>query len=151
MHPYSAPAKAFLLPLGFVFANLIIYWGTFDVTWKLALGVALGQAIFLLAALLKAQSIEIRRARWRTAVWIWAWLLGLILIGWLGRYSTASGHEKSTVLKVLPEGIDDLVVALFSLAVFVLAVRSTQKTADVMALIEADKEDEAQQLDSAAV
>ncbi|MGI3784118.1 MAG: hypothetical protein ACRYG2_25430 [Janthinobacterium lividum] len=27
-----------MLPLGFAFANLIIYWGGFAATWKLALG-----------------------------------------------------------------------------------------------------------------
>ncbi len=142
VHPYKAPAKAILLPVGFIFANLIIYWSTFDTTWKIAIGELLGQAIFLIAALLKAKSIEVRRARWRSAIWIWAWLLGMILIGWLGNYSSAAKGDPSTVLGVLPNGIDDLVVAVFSLVIFFWAVRTVQSTDDVAALVDEDKQEE---------
>ena len=95
-HPYKLPARPVPLPLGFVFANLIIYWGGFDATWKLALGLLLGQVIFVIAVLLRARNVDVPRARWRWALWFWPWLAVLILVGYLGNYGDSS-------IGVLPE------------------------------------------------
>ena len=32
---YKAPAPSIILPLSFVSANLILYWGRFEYTWKI--------------------------------------------------------------------------------------------------------------------
>ena len=145
-HPYSAPGKRVLLPLGFIFANLILYWGGFDASWRLCLFVLIGQVLYILAATLRAKSVEKRRARWRSAAWIWVWLGGITVIGYLGRYSTA---KKSTVLDFLPLGIDALVVAVFSLVIFYWAVSTAMAQRDVEALVQEDREDDALQLEEA--
>jgi amino acid transporter len=142
-HPYSAPAKAVLLPVGFIFANLIVYWGGFDTTWKLALFLLIGQVIFMVAALFKAKSLELERARWRSALWIWVWLAGQVVIGLLGQYGKSE-------LKVLPGGVDDVVVAVFALVIFYWAVSTVQAPADVTALVVADQEDQAMQVEPEA-
>jgi amino acid transporter len=142
-HPYSAPAKAVLLPVGFIFANLIVYWGGFDTIWKLALFIVIGQVIFLIAALFKAKSLELERARWRSAIWIWVWLAGLVVIGLLGQYGKSE-------LKVIPGGLDDVVLAVFALGIFYWAVSTVQPPEDVEALVVADQQDQAMQVDPEA-
>jgi hypothetical protein len=47
---YRAPMPALLLPTAFASANLIIYWGGFDFTWKLACAVVLGRAFFAIGS-----------------------------------------------------------------------------------------------------
>ncbi len=52
---------------------------------------------------------------WRAASWIWPWLIGLTLIGLIGRYGT--GAEI-----LLPDWVDLGVVIIFSLVIFYYAV-----------------------------
>ncbi len=134
-HPYKTPFPSVLIPLGFAFANLIIYWGTFDATWKLAIGVAVGQLIFVIAALVKAKSIDIARARWKSAIWIWPWLIGMIVIGLLGNYGSDSLH-------VLPEDWDALVVAVFAVIVYQFAIRTVQPTTHIQEAVSLDLRDD---------
>src|ERR1044071_6534690 len=47
---YRMPVPRLLLPAAFCSANLIIYWGGFDTTWKLATAIAVGLAWFTIGA-----------------------------------------------------------------------------------------------------
>ncbi|HEV7623422.1 MAG TPA: APC family permease [Amnibacterium sp.] len=139
-HPYRAPAQRVLLPVGFVFANLIAYWGGFDTVWKLAVFILIGQVIYLIAGRMHAKSVETRRPGFRSAIWIWVWLAGLVLLDWLGQYGPRAA-------KVIPGGWDEVAVAAFALVVFAWAVRNGQERADAEALVEEDRKDDALQLD----
>ncbi len=133
-HPYRVPVPKIMLPLGFAFANLIIYWGGFASTWKLAIGLLIGQLIFLLAVRLRARNVDGPRARWRSALWIWPWQIGLIILGLLGNYGDGA-------LKVLPDDVDALIVGVFGLIVYFVTVRTVQPQADVEALVTEDLEE----------
>jgi amino acid transporter len=135
VHPYKAPVPLVLLPLGFIFANLIVYWGGFEATWHLAIGVAIGQILYAVSALLKAKNVDIAKARWRSALWIWPWLGGMIVIGLYGNYGTSE-------LKVLPQYWDAGVVAVWSLIIFYFAVSQVQKTEDIKEMVAADLVDD---------
>jgi hypothetical protein len=52
---------------------------------------------------------------WRAASWIWPWLIGMTILGLLGRYG--NGAEL-----VLPDWVDLAFVAAFSLVIFYYAV-----------------------------
>jgi hypothetical protein len=134
-HPYRVPVPKIMLPLGFAFANLIIYWGGFAATWKLAIGLLIGQLIFMFAVKLRARNVDGARARWRSALWIWPWQIGLIILGLLGNYGDGA-------LKVLPNDVDALVVVVFGLIIYFLTVRTAQPQADVEALVTEDLEEE---------
>jgi amino acid transporter len=137
VHPYNAPIPTILLPLGFIFANLIIYWGGWDATWHLAIGVAIGQILYGLSALLKAKNVNVAKARWRSAIWIWPWLGGMILIGLFGNYAV-----DNTELHVFPEYWDAGVVAVWSLIIFYFAVSQVQKTSDIKEMVAEDMVDD---------
>jgi amino acid transporter len=115
---YRVPAPKILLPAAFCSANLIIYWGGFDTTWKLAVAMVLGLAIFAIGA------AWMRTGALRTlasAGWMLPWFVGQVAIGALGRYN--GGYE------ILPPWIDIAVVIAFSLSIFYLALRMTLSAA----------------------
>jgi amino acid transporter len=137
VHPYNAPIRTVLLPLGFIFANLIIYWGGWDATWHLAIAVAIGQILYGVSALLHAKNVDVAKARWRSAIWLWPWLGGMIVIGLFGNYAV-----DNTEKHFFPEYWDAGVVALWSLIIFYFAVSQVQKTSDIKEMVAADMVDE---------
>ncbi|MEU7876007.1 APC family permease [Dactylosporangium sp. NPDC049140] len=114
LRPYRLPASGIAAPAAFVAANLLIYWGGFEASWKLLLAIASGLA---LSAITRAFTPERERPRidWHASSWIWPWLIGLTAIGYLGRYGRGARSW-------LPGWIDVLVVTAFALIVFAYAV-----------------------------
>ena len=108
---YRVPAPRVLLPAAFVSANLILYWGGFSTTWKLALAMAAGLVLFAIGAVVRRTGAH---RTLRNAIWIAPWLGGHVLIGWAGRYG--SGRD------LLPGWWDIATVAAFSLAIYYLAL-----------------------------
>ena len=96
-------------------ANLIIYWGGFEATWKLLTAIFLGRVIFEVA-LRRGDDQKRPDVDWRAASWIWPWLGGCLIIGLLGQYGTWGD------LKVIGDGWDAVVVAAFSLVIFYWAM-----------------------------
>jgi amino acid transporter len=129
--PYKAPFPKVLCPVAFCAANLIIYWGGFDAMWRLLTAIFLGRVIFEVA-LRRAKDMRRADIDWRAASWIWPWLIGMTVIGLLGRYGKGS-HD------TLPNWIDLLVVILFSLAIFYYAVSLAMEPEKVKAAIESEE------------
>ncbi len=113
--PYKMPAPKILLPTAFVSANLILYWGGYNYTWKLALALVVGLILFGIGSQVARTNAL---GMLRSAAWIGPWILGAVIIGALGRYGDGSHNT-------LPEWWDLVVVIVFSLAIFYWAVRLT--------------------------
>ena len=109
---YRVPMPRLVLPAAFCSANLIIFWGGFEFTWKLACAVVVGLALFSIGSS-RAQSDHFRSVR--NFVWVPVWLGGNVVIGALGSYGDGSRG-------VLPEWWDILVVIVFSLGIFYWAI-----------------------------
>ena len=112
--PYRVPVPKFMNPAAFVAANLIIYWGGFESQWKLLTAIFLGRVLFEIA-LRRQNDMHRSDIDWRAASWIWPWLIGMAIIGLLGRYG--KGHHNA-----LPDWIDLVVVIAYSLVIFYYAV-----------------------------
>ncbi len=109
--PYRMPMPGILLPAAFCCANLLMYWGGFDTTWKLTVAMLVGLAIFGGGAV----GMKTNAGRYlRNAIWMAPWFGGHVILGWIGRYG--GGHN------LLPNWIDLAVVIAFSLAIFYWAV-----------------------------
>ncbi len=121
--PYVMPFPKVLNPVGFIAANLIVYWGGFEATWKLLTGIFIGRIVFELM-LRRADQVRRTDIDWRAASWIWPWLIGLTMIGLMGRYGEGC-------LNLLPEWIDLIVVVGFSLVIFRYAVSLAMDSAAV--------------------
>jgi amino acid transporter len=133
--PYRLPAASILAPIGFISANLIIYWGGFEATWKLLAGIFLGRVLFEIT-LARTRHDDRPYIDWRAASWIWPWLIGLTVIGWIGRYGGG---------KILPNWIDLLVVIAFSLVIFYFAVSVAMDADHVRSAVDEEEEELASQ------
>ncbi|HEX3591249.1 MAG TPA: APC family permease [Pseudonocardiaceae bacterium] len=131
--PYKVPFPAVTAPVGFVFANLIIYWGGFESTWKLLVGIFIGRVLFEVT-LARTKRTDHPEIDWRASSWIWPWLIGLAILGFIGRYGTGSQN-------VLPNWWDLLVVIAFSLVIFYFAVSLAMPSEKVLEAIR-EQEDE---------
>jgi amino acid transporter len=126
--PYRMPWPKVLLPVSFVSANLILYWGGYNYTWKLACALVVGLVLF---------GIGVQRAgtdalgMLRSALWIGPWIGGSVVIGALGRYGDGSHNW-------LPNWIDLLVVTVFSLVIFYWAVQQTMSREKVQIAVAKD-------------
>ncbi len=127
--PYRAPMPKVLNPLAFVSANLIIYWSGFEANWKILVAIFLGRVFFEIA-LRRANDVRRTDVDWRAASWIWPWLIGIVIIGLIGRYG---GHN------ALPEWVDLGVVIVFSLVIFYYAVSLAMDTDKIKAAVEVEE------------
>jgi amino acid transporter len=126
--PYRMPAPKVLLPTAFVSANLILYWGGYNYTWKLVLALVVGLILFGIGSQIAGTNAL---GMLRSAAWIGPWLVGSVIIGALGRYGDGSHN-------VLPEWWDLVVVIVFSLAIFYWAVSLTMSSEKVQEAIAKD-------------
>jgi amino acid transporter len=108
---YKMPAPAVILPAAFCSANLIIYWGGFEVAWKLACAMVVGLVLFAIGA---RRGNTAAGQTVRNAIWMLPWFVGHVVLGALGRYG--GGYE------VLPNWVDIIVVIGFALTIFYSAV-----------------------------
>ncbi len=111
--PYRLPAPEIMAPLAFIAANLIIYWTDWEAVSKLELGILAGFVIFGLSYAFK-HPVEKPPLDPKALIWLVPWLGGLAVISFLGQYGG---------IGVIPDWIDLLVVAVFSLVIFYLGVR----------------------------
>jgi len=102
-----------MAPLAFICANLIIYWTDWEAVSKLELGILAGFVLFGLSYAFK-HPVEKPPLDPIALAWMVPWLGGLALISFLGQYGG---------IGVLPDWIDLLVVAGFSLVIFYIGVR----------------------------
>ncbi|HEX2805878.1 MAG TPA: APC family permease [Kineosporiaceae bacterium] len=126
--PYRMPAPKILLPGAFCAANLILYWGGYDYTWKLACALVLGLLLFAIGS---TRAGTDALGMLRSSVWIGPWILGAVILGALGRYGDGS-HS------ILPNWIDLLVVIVFSLIIFYWAVSQAMPQSKVAEAVAKD-------------
>jgi amino acid transporter len=126
--PYVLPAHQVLAPAAFVAANLFIYWSGFESEWKLGIALLLGLVIFTATRMSRPKN-ERGLLNFRSALWVWPWLAGTLIIGSLGRYD---GNN------TIPEWWDIILVAAFSLVVYFVAVRLAVSSEEVDAAVSAE-------------
>ena len=128
--PYRVPKPALILPAAFCSANLIIYWGGFDITWKLVCAMGVGFVLFAIGAWRAKTNAYLTL---RNAVWIAPWLGGQILIGWCGRYGAGARS-------LLPDWVDIVIVIIFALSIFYWAVSVSSTKPQAAAAVSKDAE-----------
>jgi amino acid transporter len=137
--PYRLPAARLLAPVGYVSANLIIYWGGFDTTWRVVAGLAVGVVLFVLTRMFSSDRSEISRADWKGVGWIPVWLAGTLVIGYLGRYDSGTYASGGGEINLLPNWWDLVVVIVFSLAIYYWAVRLAAPSEQVAEFVAEDE------------
>jgi amino acid transporter len=141
--PFRLPAMWVVAPFGFVVANLVVYWSSWPTVWRLEIALAIGFLVFLAYLPFARRRGESQRLDLRSAAWLPPYLVGIALISWLGRYD---GRE------VIPDWVDLGVVAVFSIAIFALAIAvrlRPEQAQDYIAVVSEEAAEEDAALESA--
>jgi amino acid transporter len=112
--PFRLRGAEFWAPVAFIVSNLIIYWSGWEVIWKLDVAVVLGYVLMLVSRETHANP-RAGDLDWASAIWLWPYLGGMALISYLGQF--VGGRE------VIPFWWDMVVVAVFSLGVYLAALK----------------------------
>ena len=126
--PFRLPAASLLAPGAFVVANEILLFTGWAVVWKLIAAILIG---FALLSVSNAADTSKRTVSldWRSAAWLWPYLLGMAAISYLSSFDTRTPSSVPLLglhgpRNELTFGWDVLAVALLSLAVYAFAIRS---------------------------
>jgi len=111
--PFRLPAANLLCLLAFYCCNLFSYWTGWDTISKLAIALFIGLMFFFISY--ARGSVNIDKRELRSAIWIMPYLVGLVIISYLGSFGGRN---------IIPFGWDFLVIALFSAAILYISVRS---------------------------
>jgi amino acid transporter len=117
--PFKLPLVKIIAFLGFLAANLVVFWSGWTTIWKLMIAVLIGYIVLIVHEF--ANKDNTPDLEFRSGIWAIVWLVGLTIISWLGSYPEMSSHAGN--LGVLGVGWDVLVLAAFSLIVAWLAVK----------------------------
>jgi amino acid transporter len=130
---YRLPAANILCPLAFALANIIVYVAGYSTLFWLEVFIAAGYVIFMLFQV--AQPAANRTIlNFRSAWWIVPWLGGLLVISWLGRYTSSPDKVFGVTLDAtnrIGSWWDLLVVAAWSLIIYYVATNSGLPTEKV--------------------
>jgi amino acid transporter len=139
--PYRLKGAAVLAPIGFISANLIIYWGGFDTTWRILVGLLIGLVLFVLTRLFSSNRSVITRADWMGVLWVPVWLIGTAVLGYLGRYDSGTYANGGGERNILPDWWDLGAVIAFSLIIFYWAVSLAVSSEEINELVSKDDAD----------
>ncbi|MEP3045920.1 MAG: APC family permease [Roseibium sp.] len=110
--------RAFVLPaapitgcFAFVIATLIIYWSGWETMLHLSLCLAVGFVLLLY----RGSLIGFSQLDWREAIWLAPYLVGIVLLSYLGTFGGGTGY--------LPLGPDMLFVTGLAILIYMLATR----------------------------
>lgn len=150
--PFRLPAASLVAPAAFIVANEILLFTGWAVVWKLIVAILIGFVLLALSALTntndRAPSLD-----GRSAVWLWPYLLGMGAISYLSSFDTRTPSSIPLLglqgpRNELTFGWDILAVAVLSVAVYALAIRTRLPVEQAIAYI-GDPTDEAEAEDAA--
>jgi amino acid transporter len=126
--PFRLPVASLLAPLAFVVASEILLFAGWAVVWKLVAAILIGYALLAVSRLTEANAPTLP-LDWRSAVWFWPYLIGMATISYLSSFDTRTPSSVRLIglhgpRNELTFGWDILAVAIFSLAVYAVAIRS---------------------------
>ena len=130
--PYRVPAAAILAPLGFIMANLLIYWSGFEVIWKLGVCIVIG---YVLIGIFMAFDPQRPPLDWKSAQWLPFYLIGMGIISWQGQFSGGAVAPPVNTYNI-PFWWDLVVVAGFSLIIFYWAQWAKLPREEMLLLVE---------------
>jgi amino acid transporter len=128
--PYRLPYAAVLSPLGFVSANLIVYWSGWTTVNRLFGALIVGLVAFGISMTLRKPDKR-PIVDWKASIWVLPWLVGMAVISYLGQFTGGRG--------TIPFYVDLLVVTIFSLVIYYIAVAFSMPADKVQAAIAAEE------------
>jgi amino acid transporter len=137
--PFRLPAASVLAPATFVAASEILLFTGWAVIWKLIAAILIGFALLGVSTATDATE-RTRSLDWRSAAWLWPYLLGMGTISYLSSFDTRTPSSVPLLglngpRNDLTFGWDILAVAFLSLVVYAFAIRSRLPAEQALAYI----------------
>jgi amino acid transporter len=132
--PYSVPIAPVLTPLAFIICSMLIYWSGFTTVWKLGVCVVIG---YVLIGVSMAFDPKRPPLEWKSATWLFPYLIGMGIISWQGQYSGEASMAPPLNTGHIAFWWDLLLVAGFSLAIYYWAIYTCLPREETLALINA--------------
>lgn len=111
--PFRLPAANVICLFAFYCCNLFSYWTGWVTISKLAIVLFIGIILFAIAYF--RSSVKIESKDLRAVIWVIPYLLGIVGISYLGSFGGQN---------IIPFGWDFLFIALFSIGIFYLAIKT---------------------------
>jgi amino acid transporter len=134
---YKLPGFKVVAPIAFILANFIVYWSGWN-TVSLLMAVLLVGYLIMAASSALHLNEKMPKMDWGASVWIFPYLVGMTLISYFGNFGTggifglaATSKDLIGAQGDLPFYWDMLVLAVFSVGIYLLAVRSALPEAKV--------------------
>ena len=138
---YRLPAANILSPLAFILANFIVYWSGWNTVSLLMLVLAIGYVVIAASSALHLND-KMPKMDWKASVWLFPYLVGMVLISYFGNFDSGATHGVFGGIGVFKNLLlggngdlafwwDLLVLAAFSVAIYIMAIRSALPEADV--------------------
>lgn len=110
--PLKLPFGDVWATLAFYFCNLLIYWSGWSIISKLGIAMLIGYVLLLIYHFGTRRGREIQ-LHVKTSIWIWPYIIGTLLISYLGNFGGGLG--------IIKFGWDFLVIAVFSILIVWIA------------------------------
>ena len=125
---FRLPAASLLAPAAFAVASEIVLFTGWAVVWKLIVAILIGFALLTLSTLTDTNARTVS-LDWRSALWLWPYLLCMGAISYLSSFDIATPSSIPLLglrgpRNELTFGWDVLAVALLSVIVYAVAIRS---------------------------
>ncbi|MGD0374248.1 MAG: APC family permease [Streptosporangiaceae bacterium] len=130
--PYRLPWGRVVAPLAFMISSIIIYWTGIETIWKLGVCIVIG---YVLIGVCMAFDPQRPPLDWKSAQWLPVYLIGMGIISWQGQFSGGAVAAPVNTNNI-PFGLDMLVVAGFSLAIYYWAQATKLPRHEMLDLVE---------------
>ncbi len=143
---FELPAASLLAPGTFLVASEILLFTGWAVIWKLVVAILIGFALFGLSRVTDTNQ-RTGSVDWRSAAWLWPYLVGMSAISYLGSFDTGTPSTVPVLglrgpRNELTFGWDILAVAVLSIVVYAFAIRSRLPAEQALAYIGDPTKDE---------
>lgn len=132
--PYRLGGASVVAPLGFIIANLIIYWSGFETIWKLGIVLIIGYVVIGVSMVFDKERPPLNAKNWKAASWLPVYLIGMGIISWQGQYSGGAVAAPVNTNNI-PLWWDIVVVAVFSLVIYYWAMATKLPRAEMLDLV----------------
>jgi amino acid transporter len=127
---YRIPGATVFAPAAFFLANCIVYWSGWNTVSLLMAVLLVGYIVMALSSALHLNE-KMPKMDWGASVWIFPYLIGMTLLSYFGNFGhggifglSATAHDLIGGSGDLPFWYDLLVLAFFSVVIYLVAVRT---------------------------
>lgn len=118
--PFRLPYATFFALAAFYICNLLIFWTGWETVYKMMIALSIGFIFFAIHCYQVKDNLWVKQ--WNSSWWIFVYLIGMTIISYLGTFGKGIGK--------IPFGMDFLVIALWSIIIFFLALKLSRQVWD---------------------